>query len=196
MCGACGSGAVTAPWDAVLGGHDPRSRRRRGTSIARLAGLADRAVVPWGPTGYLVSVPGRPMTFCSDMDKACRSLAHRWARAEKSAGHRGPGRRVGGAPSTARGRSRSNPRNDGGLARPLCTERKGCSRSPATGLASGSSRQGDRADGPVSRLGPAWGRRDLLRPAGHVADRRVRRRLGTANEIGGPTPLTAIRPPR
>jgi hypothetical protein len=63
MCGACGSGLIRPPWEAILAGDRPADRRRRAMAAGQATGGRVK-VSAWGAAGY-VATPrtGPPRAF-------------------------------------------------------------------------------------------------------------------------------------
>ena len=94
MCGACGTGRATVPWEDVLAGAGPAERAARAGAVGRLLTGRRLRVTPWRG-GYLLTTAtgaARPVASLGELwaaaggPSAVSPTVQRWARAPVPAG--------------------------------------------------------------------------------------------------------------
>ena len=87
MCGACGTGRLTAPWEDVLAGAGPAQRAARAAAAGRLLTGRRERVAPWRG-GYLLTTATGAARPVASLDELWPAVATpvpgepRWARTE------------------------------------------------------------------------------------------------------------------
>lgn len=109
MCGACGTGRVSGPWEDAVAGRGPRELAARARALQDLLDGLRWRVAPWGVSGYTVTRPTGATFVAPDLDTVtAAALAAGWeppATAESLAGDlvlRSAARHQGTTPARSR----------------------------------------------------------------------------------------------